>query len=230
MPVRFRSPALMDIVYIAGYDSEHLRYSLRSLKNIEHDRVWIVGHQPAWVRGVTGIPVAQRLGKWDNQRSNLLAACANNSVSEEFILFNDDFYVLKKFNTMPVFHRGRLSEVANQLSSRSDSYARGLVKTSRLLGPDALAYDSIHVPMVFNKRELSTMLKSIPYGCLFRSWYGNKMGVGGEERKDAKRRISAPREIVDDDFFSTSSSSFDKYWPGEFIKSYFPEPSQYESK
>lgn len=230
MPVRFRSPALMDIVYIVGSDSEHLRYSLRSLKNIEHDRVWIVGYQPPWTRGVFRIPVTQSLGKFANIRNNYIAACLNEDVSEEFVLFNDDYYVLRKINSMPTLHSGKLSDVAAQLSSRSDGYARRILKTSALLGPEALAYDSIHVPMVFNKSELNSMMEGIPHDCLIRSWYGNKMKVGGEQRNDAKRRISTPREHVDDDFFSTSSISFDKYWPGEFIKSRFPDISQYEKK
>ena len=53
----------MDIVYLIKVDpendSEELRYSLRSLKNIPHQKVILVGEKPEWVTNVEFIPVAQ---------------------------------------------------------------------------------------------------------------------------------------------------------------------------
>ena len=47
----------MDAVYYVrpGDRNDELRYSLRSLANLPHDRVWIVGHTPPWVTGIESI-------------------------------------------------------------------------------------------------------------------------------------------------------------------------------
>ena len=53
----------MDIVYVVGENerNESLKYSLRSLKNIPHDDVYIIGHKPAWVKNVKYVNRIQRV-------------------------------------------------------------------------------------------------------------------------------------------------------------------------
>ncbi|MFF3129757.1 hypothetical protein ACFVRD_48125 [Streptomyces sp. NPDC057908] len=51
-----------DIVYVVRpwNQNEQLRYSLRTLANLPHRRVWIAGYCPTWVGPDVGrIPVAQ---------------------------------------------------------------------------------------------------------------------------------------------------------------------------
>lgn len=219
----------MDIVYILKGDSKELRYSLRSLKNIPHDKVFIAGGQPTGLDNVIRVPVAQTATKWENQKRNLIAACRNNELSDDFILFNDDFYVTRRVQNPPLFHRGLLSEVFKAYSSRSDPYAVGMKSTLKYMGPEALAYDAIHVPMVMNKDRVMGLIKNIPRGALIRSWYGNFYKIGGEFHEDAKIRIHAPyQELSDRDFVSTSNQSFKKDWPGKWIKNQFSSPSPYE--
>jgi len=219
----------MDIVYILKGDSKELRYSLRSLQNIPHDKVFIVGGQPSGLDNVIRIPVAQNSTKWENQKRNLVAACRSDELSDDFILFNDDFYVTQRVVNAPVFHRGLLSDVYKGYASRHDAYAVGMKTTLKDLGPEALAYDAIHVPMVMNKDRVLGMIKSIPRGALIRSWYGNLYKIGGEFHEDAKVRIHAPyQDLSDKDFVSTSNQSFKKDWPGQWIKDQFLDPCRYE--
>ena len=56
-----RKETAMDLVYVVrdGANPE-LRYSLRSVAvNLPHDRVWIVGHVPAWITGCETVPTVQ---------------------------------------------------------------------------------------------------------------------------------------------------------------------------
>lgn len=93
----------MDIAYILkekpdNYDE--LRYSLRSLKNIQHDKLFICGYLPKFInnRKVTYIPTLQTLSKYENARNNKIELCKCSLLSDDFILFNDDFYMLEKIN------------------------------------------------------------------------------------------------------------------------------------
>lgn len=104
-----------DVVYInrPGDENEELRYSLRSLKNLPHDRVFIVGYSPVWVRGCESIAVDPQRSKHASAESNLIAACSSLEVSDPFYVFNDDFYVMQEMETIPVLHEGPLSEVTD---------------------------------------------------------------------------------------------------------------------
>ena len=66
-----------DIVYVVrpGERNEELRYSLRSLSNLPHGRVWIAGYMPKWVTGVEHIPSPAKPGSHVHAKANLRAAC-----------------------------------------------------------------------------------------------------------------------------------------------------------
>src|SRR5690606_29628433 len=70
------SAAPPDVVYIVGPGRrEWLRWSLRSLRNLRHRHVWVVGMRPSWVRNVGYIAVDQAGTKYHNSTANVLAAC-----------------------------------------------------------------------------------------------------------------------------------------------------------
>jgi hypothetical protein len=217
---------LPDVVYLLrnGDQNEELRYSLRSLTNLPHRRVWLAGFQPSWTTNVERIPVRQRHGKWDNQQNNLLAACTHPDLSERFVLFNDDFFVVHPILAVPVLHRGPFSSIVDRYRTRGDEYGRRMRATVDLLGLDALAYDAIHVPMTFGKTELGGMLDDLPDGLLFRSVYGNRLAVGGVKHRDVKSR----HRIGDGPFASTSDGAFKRRPAGKALRAMFPSPSPYE--
>ena len=68
----------MDIVYPIKktIKNEDLRYSLRSLCNIEHNKVFIIGELPDWVsEEVYYIPVQQNLDRYEATTNNIKIAC-----------------------------------------------------------------------------------------------------------------------------------------------------------
>jgi hypothetical protein len=217
---------LSDVVYLvrSGDRNEELRYSLRSLTNLPHRKVWLAGFQPSWTVNVGRIPVTQRRGKWDNQEANIRAACLHPDVSDPFILFNDDFFVMQPTETVPVLHRGTFAENAPRYVRRNDEYGRRMKNTHRLLGDDALVYDAIHVPMTFHKRPLLDAL-GVCRRMLFRSVYGNREQVGGTLSRDCKIRGS---NLPDRPFVSTSDGMFSRKPAGKQIRGRFTERSMYE--
>lgn len=218
---------LPDIVYLVrdGDDNEELRYSLRSLRNLPHGDVWLAGFQPSWTTNVKCVEVDQSGKKWDNQTRNLTAAVEHDGLSDPFVMFNDDFFVTEPVESVPALHRGPLSAMLRQYVDRRDQYARRIVATTKLLGPDALCYDVIHTPMTFHKEPLASVLEECRSQFLFRSVYGNRAGVGGRQIADVKARdtdVDLARP-----FCSTSDNLFTRK-PGHLLRRQFPDPSPYE--
>lgn len=153
-----------------------------------------------------------------NQILKLRWAIENLDITDEFYLFNDDFFVLKPVTDIPYYHRGTLDE---HLATRFGRgiYTKVLKATRGFLGGDALSYD-VHVPFLFDKEKLYTLIqelepKILDGTCpLIRSTYGNRFAVGGERIQDVK--ISSNFEGKT--YLSTSEASFRRS-VGKYIRS-----------
>ena len=94
----------MDAVYILGDGSlannEEIRYSIRSLeKNMLDLRdIYIVGADPGFLSGIKHISALDTsLQKGQNAFHKITTACTIPELSEEFLLMNDDFFMLEPF-------------------------------------------------------------------------------------------------------------------------------------
>lgn len=230
----------MDVVYVvrAAEHNEELRFSLRSLVNLPHEKVWIAGHKPAWVSEAVGhIPTVQRGTKYANTTANLVAACRHPEVSERFALFNDDFFVMSPLASLPVYHRGPLREVEEDLTRRGyGAYLTGMRQTRALLSrlgiDDPLSYE-LHVPLPMTKAGFLAAMEAAeaspppPRILHKRTLYGNHAGVGGEFLRDCKIANLGREPSRVGLFLSTTERSFTG-GVGRFIQRVFPEPSPYE--
>jgi hypothetical protein len=181
-----------------GERNEELRYALRTIAaHLPHGRVWLAGHAPRWVQRVGHVPVRQGHSKHENSLRNLLAACHHPDISEEFILWNDDFFLLEDLpEGVPPLHRGPALHVLEGYGPRSSEYLRGMqatIKTLQRLGyDDPLSYE-LHVPMPMAKMR---MLKTWEVVGLAgtglhsalqpRTLYGNLNGAAGDRIEDVK--------------------------------------------
>lgn len=217
---------MIDAVYLVrpGDSNQELRYSLRSLRNLPHRRVWLAGYQPKWTTNVGRIPVEQGENKYENSRANIRAACSHPDVTERFLLFNDDFFVVEPIDAIPVWHRGLL--VDRLEGRRGGSYVRRMQATSDALGPDALSY-ALHVPMEIEKGKALEVLDATTDEVLFRTMYGNRWNVGGIYHDDVKV-AGRNDKIPDGPLLSTSDGSFRQRDVGKRIRRLFPDPSPYE--
>lgn len=225
----------MDVVYkIKASDrNEELRYSLRSLANLPHDRVWLAGHTPPWVTGVGEIPVGKRQrGKYASSTQNVLAACRHPEVSERFWLFDDDFFVMRPVESVPTLHRGTMSEA---LADRriGGPYRKGMQATTELLHrlgyPDPLCYE-LHIPLLVDKDGMADAIERGRgvTGLQQRSVYGNLCRIGGERADDVKVSTSTGRWDGTQPFLSTSDRSFALMPIGREIRRHFTQPCRYE--
>lgn len=231
------SGELPDIVVPVRQDpiNGQLRYALRSwVANLPHRRVWIAGYRPPWLTGVRHLPTPQNGTKYRNTTLAVRAACEHPDVSDEFLLCNDDFFVMEPIDRMPVLHRGPISEVIHNYTRRgyNGRYVRGMRETRDLLVGlgygEPLSYE-LHVPLPVVK---AGMLHALEVGAGLdvlhkRTAYGVLNELGGERIADVKvlTRHGFPK---DSGFLSTMPDTFAAGAVGRHIRAAFPQPCRYE--
>jgi hypothetical protein len=209
----------MDVVYICrSGPNEELRYSIRSVeKNLPHRNIWVIGQAPEWYKG-SFIEVQNASAKYLNARANLDVLVRSEQISDDFILMNDDFFIMRPIEKISYFYEGTLLERAerNELLTSTGAYTKLLHNTNdklRNMGIENPLNYEMHIPMIMNKKNLKEVLKHKT--CLWRSMYGNIYDVGGINREDVKvysNNSSNPRSYEwrgkNFAYLSTQDSSF----------------------
>lgn len=226
-----------DIVYILkeGINSEELRYSLRSVcKNFDYNQIWFYCGCPKDIKPDRYVPFKQEgYNKLDRVHNTMQAICENEEITENFYLFNDDFFIMQPYEQEVALSNGSLYYVAHlieNINKNESFYTQYLKYTAKLLseqGYDTLSY-ACHVPLLVNREKGLKVLKFFPNNTLFRSIYGNYYNIGGKLIDDVK--IVTLNDVPSEDciLLSTNEKSFEKGKVGEFIRERFPEPCKYE--
>jgi hypothetical protein len=220
-----------DIVYILGngsrWNNNELRFSLRSLKNIEHGNVFIIGECPQWVMNVTHIPAEDPYPhKQKNAIHKLTIATQIKELSKDFILMNDDFYILKP-TVIKYWYRRTIQETIEEYNYGRRPYFEAIENTANAY-PNGLDY-SLHVPFIYNKTKLKKTIQICsdkPY--LLRTMYGNQWNVGGEQMNDCKARNMTEVKHNKSDFLSTTDGVV--LFPAfrQYMERTFNKPCKYE--
>lgn len=222
-----------------GERNEELRYALRSLRLLPHGQVWVAGHRPTWLSGeVRHVPTKQNASKYANSLRNLLTACREIQLSEEFVLWNDDFFLLEPIERVPVLHRGTLADhVKAYRALRHSQYVRGLAATDEVLrrllpGREPLSYE-LHTPMTMDRHGVLAAAGRCQAERLsalqIKSAYGNLSEVGGEWADDVKVFRPEPTwEPGPTPFVSTVDSVWGKHPAVTYVRELHPDPSPYE--
>ena len=226
-----------DIVYILREDiknPDELRYSLRSVaENFPHRKIWFVCGQPEGFYPDGRIAHKQEgKTKWERVRTSLLKVAEYGDITDDFYLFNDDFFVLKK-QTEPFtnFVNGTLEKRvrAIQVKSGYSVYSDMLRRTKDLLtfeGVDTMSF-AVHLPMLINKQKMKETLER--FGSpMFRSIYGNINNVPYIFHEDVKIYDDTKIPELDDDYVSTSDHTWISGAVGRYIRDKFPKPCEYE--
>lgn len=234
----------MDIVYLVKncQEDEELTYSLRSLVNIPHDKVFIVGGCPKNLNRdkIIHIPTIQGPDKYKNTTNGLKTVCQDSRLSEDFILMNDDFFILKPIKD-PVSElnlcRGTIKEVLEKMRTRHNTdgpYMTSMHQTDIYLQDigvkTPLSYE-LHIPIVLNKTKFLGVF-SLPYitdAQLIhkRSIYGNLYLTNSAKIDDVKVYRDFETPIGSDKFLSTEDISWPKVKPQ--IEASLSQKSIYES-
>lgn len=223
--------------------NEELRYTLRSIcKNVPHNQVWLAGYKPTWLHGPIGfVAVPVPLGdKYIKAATNILTACRDERITPDFLLFNDDFFVMQPITDFQNQHRGPLIDHLRQLEESGDlsSYYKGMKLTYDILRhegfDDPLNY-GLHIPMIINKKKWLEMwewqLKHNPdkKPVHLRTLYGNLFNIGGEQVADVKIADYAKDPDGSEHFLSSNDNSFAIGGIGHYVRSKFPDICKYES-
>lgn len=188
----------IDVVYICrSGPNEELRYSIRSVeKNLSYRSIWVVGQKPEWYQG-NFVQVEDSRSKYSNARSNLKALVDDPNISDNFVLMNDDFFIMRRIEKISYFYSKSLLERAeeNDMLTTTGSYTKMLYRTHdqlKKMGVETPLNYELHIPMIMNKVALKKLLKHDD--CLWRSMYGNIFAVGGIEiPEDVKVYPPGPR-------------------------------------
>lgn len=229
-----------DIVYILKEDvePEELRYSIRSVaENFPYNRIIFYCGCPNDIKPDVMIPFKQEgYGKINKVIMTLKAIMTNDDITEDFWLFNDDFYILKPMESTTPWCEGSLDHIVKEIQERmhggESRYTMILKNTAKNLiyrGMDTLSY-ATHTPMLINRKKGLKVLKEFTPPFSFRSAYGNYWKIGGEFHEDVK--ITSLYEVPTDDYIllSTDNTSFKKGEVGKWIRERFPNPCKYEFK
>lgn len=228
-----------DVVYILKKDikPDELRYSLRSVgKNFPHGKVWFFGGCPDGITPDVYVEFQQQgRSKWEKATSTYRAICNTEEVSDDFWLFNDDFFILEQIGDLPMMYRGTLTERVEGLVNTHGAitqYCHQLIKTEKALreaGLGVLDY-TLHTPMLINKKKALEVLDAFPTCPMFRSLYGNYTEAGGVKTDDVKIYDPMSLPARGQTLLSTSDASFSFGAVGKYIRDRFSEPSRWETK
>jgi hypothetical protein len=226
----------LDVVIPLGTGSRlknfELRFCLRSIEKYlsGYRNVYIVGERPEWLQNVTHIPkpdIADRVPDF-NIMEKVSVACVDNEVSEDFIFFNDDHFLLKPFEaaTFPYYYDGDLDTyVKNRGLDGYGRRANNSLKTLQTLDLPRKYFD-IHTPIVYNKEVFLKHVTAQDWtgdGFIIKSLYANSLKIEGVSMKDNK--INRPPQEHDLMFstFPHIKSSVTR-----FLMEQFPEMSKFE--
>lgn len=227
-----------DIVYFVknAPHNEELRYSLRSIeKNFPHATVWIYGFCPYELNADRVINVEQmEPTKWQNTRKLMAAACANDDITPDFWLFNDDFFIMKPITELPPLYDGDIITHIEEIKARhggiATTYAsqlEHLAKTLKTAGYGTKNY-AIHKPMLINRAKMRETLEKYPDEPMLRALYGNMHEIGGQPAKDCKIAAHLRPDTKDQAIISTDDFAFANLDTGDYIRAQFPDKCRYE--
>lgn len=191
--------------------SQELEYSIKSVrKHLSDAEIFVIGDDPELFDVTVVKPVEREwshYSPYSNVISKLLDAC---ELAEEFVMMNDDFFIMDDFKTIPSFNKGTLLEHLNL--RRYDTYTRAMRNTRNILRDKA--YEELnfemHTPMVFNSKRLKQAIEELiprlksSQSILIRSYYGNRFMIESERTVDVKN--SELYQVLS--FISTNESTF----------------------
>lgn len=223
----------MDVVYPykRGPGDLELRYSLRSLENVPHDRVVIAGDAPFITSDkVVTIKNPRRFSdRYMSSTDNILAAVQHADISGDFILMHDDIFVLEPW-TFRHEDRGLIRDFRED----TGDYMSRLTSTASILrvyGINDPLFYGLHTPTVYNVERLNAVIREFPmprFKYLLRTLYHNLFPQPSIWREDVKLKDWNETKARLTDVLSISDNVAAMLSFRQWIEARFPRPSVYE--
>jgi len=223
----------MDVVYPykRTADEFELRYSLRSLVHLPHDRVIVAGDKPRIVsEGVFWAGAIPHHDRFASSTINILTAVNQAEIVGEFIVMNDDIFVLAPWSFRHE-HRGTIDEYLATAGAKG-GYKRRAARTRDMLkahGVTEPLFFGLHTPTVYDAGRLIDLVRQFKgERYLLRTLYHNLFPAPAARRDDVKVRQWGLASDLPDDVLSISDMcAFDPRFRA-WAETRFPEPSPYE--
>lgn len=230
----------MDILipYISTDETAlELRYTLRGIEQFfpERGNIFIIGACPGFLQNVIHIPCGDSRAseyKQFNIYHKLSLACVDKRVSDEFVWFSDDHFLLSPY--VPDYRAKCTLRESILAMTAHQTYRHTLLNTFDVLG---YGRDYGHGPMVFRKdlfvKATSLANWRLPWGYAIKSLYCGLNGIQ-EEPFYPDLKIKEPlktSKILDllegRPYFSTDARALNASMCMVF-QSLYPNKSQYE--
>lgn len=232
---------VVDILYVlADKDSRkserELKLSLRSLEKNCKDlgKVYIATDiYPDWLDNYVAIPCVDY--NYNNPELNLmekLAMAVDSSISNEFLLMNDDFFMMKPFTASeyPYYYMWKARLIENP--SRWQQVFNDTIDYLERKGVKEVLDYCVHCPVLVNKNTIQN------YWDLFKSvndkycGYSSRMIIGNLTESDNKKKVKdcklwhgEPLRESETGCISTDDKAYDVL---DKIESIFNEKSKFE--
>lgn len=190
----------IDVVFVLGrgslWQDKEIRYSLRSIeKHLSGYRnIWIIGHLPVFLQNVNYISFSDdHPCKETNIYRKVLRACQEEAISDNFLFFNDDHFLVKDFQAseFPFFWKSDLRTSSKAMKS-GNRYKKAVDNAYRVLkagGFSTKSFDT-HSPIIYNKSSFINVMTRYDWGkkisFVVKSMYANSMGIEGTREPDCK--------------------------------------------
>lgn len=201
---------MIDVVCVLGngshWNDNELRYSLRSLVKFGSNfrSVIIIGDKPEWIQNIIHIPFENptNYNHEHNIYEKILVACKSHSVSENFLMWNDDYFLTAPIDcsNYPYYYNCPLSESV-KARLRFDGYAISLDNSRRKLEEwkcKTFNYD-IHCPIIYNKKVFVETVGAVDWsvgnGYVIKSLYANS--TQAQELMATWNQLCVPRQMND---------------------------------
>lgn len=217
--------------------NEELRYSLRSVETHakNYGKIVTIGGTVTGIKPDLAIPLRQLGGtKYDRVNMTFREICLNPKISDNFVLMNDDFFLMEDvdMSKLKTYYRCSMADYLQIIIDACcpSSYTERLAKAAmalEMLGCDTKCYE-LHIPMLFNKHKLLEVIGAFYGFCGTRSLYGNYHKIKAEKTPDCKIFTKGDNFIKTLPFLSTTDSSFREGKVGEYIRDQFKEKCKYE--
>lgn len=230
------------VYYFQGERSEELKYSIRSVeKNISYNRIFLVGDKPKWFKETrNSIYIEsknlniQKYGLGSVSILHLKNLIKSDKCPENFLLFNDDFFVLRKINNWVDYYRNDIDY--NQKALLNYAYHKKTIR-SLSLTVEKKKYN-LHIPILINKEKFEELYniwsKLDNHDIDFRTLYGNMFIKTNNQIADCKIGSNEKQNKIiyenlkNLDFVSTSDDSFKNGEIGKILRKMFNMPSSIE--
>lgn len=234
-----------DLVYILGKESgwlnNEIRYSLRSVEKFlkNYGNVFVFGECPHFLDTSRIIHVPNTDTSRDkalNIKSKLVAICSHADVSEDFMLFNDDYFLMSDIDASnyPYLYKCELEHSATINRTIYREHVLSTIAVLKERGLPTRNFDT-HKPIIYNKEKLMSVIFQYPWDKKFnyvmRSLYCNTLGIEGVLQPDCKINIPMPLQRWKDktatDCFSIDDRAINMNFK-TFIDNEFHHPCVFE--